>query len=169
MKIVLSVVLAILIVGCSNEKHEQKSTQNSVQKVQAQQSVKETTQSSKPAKVETAVADTTKKIEKTVAKAKETTVAKVKEVAKTVKTPTAKVDGAKLFAVCSSCHGAHAEKKALGKSQIIKGWKEEKIIAALHGYKDGTYGGSMKAVMHGQASKLSDADIKALAEYISQL
>lgn len=169
MKIVLSVVLAMLIVGCSNEKGEQKSTQNSVQKVQAAQSVqkvqaaqvKETTPS-KPAKVEAVVADTTKKIEKTVTKAAETTVAKVKA-------PEVKVDGAKLFIVCSSCHGAHAEKKALGKSQIIKGWKEEKIINALHGYKNGTYGGSMKAVMQGQAAKLSDADIKALAKYISQL
>nr|WP_226966518.1 c-type cytochrome [Sulfurimonas sediminis] len=80
-----------------------------------------------------------------------------------------KVDGAKLFTACSSCHGANAEKKALGKSQIIKGWSETKIITALKGYKDGTYGGAMKAVMKGQAAKLSDADIKALAEYISQL
>jgi len=166
MKIVLSVVLAMLIVGCSNEKHEQKSTQNSVQKVQ--------TTPSKSVKVEATVADTTKKIEKTVVKAKETTVAKVKEAVKTVKAPEVKapevkVDGAKLFVVCSSCHGAHAEKKALGQSQIIRGWKEAKIINALHGYKKGTYGGAMKAVMHGQASKLSDADIKALAKYISQL
>ncbi|XXF40629.1 c-type cytochrome [Sulfurimonas sp. NW7] len=82
---------------------------------------------------------------------------------------TTTADGAKLFTACSSCHGAHAEKKALGKSQIIKGWDKTKIITALKGYKDGTYGGAMKAVMKGQAAKLSDADIKALAEYISQL
>ncbi|MEN4045388.1 c-type cytochrome [Sulfurimonas sp. NWX367] len=82
---------------------------------------------------------------------------------------TTTADGAKLFTACSSCHGAHAEKKALGKSQIIKGWDKTKIITALKGYKDGTYGGAMKAVMKGQAAKLSDADIKALAEYISKL
>nr|WP_245534132.1 c-type cytochrome [Sulfurimonas autotrophica] len=79
------------------------------------------------------------------------------------------MDGAKLFTVCSSCHGAHAEKKALGKSQIIKGWDEAKIIMALKGYKDGTYGGAMKAVMKGQVTKLSEDDIKALAKYISNL
>ncbi len=162
MKIVLSVVLAVLIVGCSDEKGSQKS----VQEVQAPQSVTKAAAPVKPVQADVVVADTTQKIEKTVVKPKETTVAKVKEV---VKTPAVKVDGAKLFTVCSSCHGAHAEKKALGKSQIIKGWSEAKIITALQGYKNGTYGGAMKAVMKGQAAKLSDTDIKALAEYISQL
>lgn len=164
MKIVLSVVLAMLIVGCSDEKGSQKGAQE----VHAQQSVKEATPS-KPVQVDAVVADTTKKIEKTVAKAEETTVVKVEEAMKTVKAPEVKVDGAKLFMVCSSCHGVHAEKKALGKSQIIKGWDKSKIITALNGYKDGTYGGAMKAVMQGQATKLSDDDIKALAEYISKL
>jgi cytochrome c553 len=81
----------------------------------------------------------------------------------------AHVDGAKLFTSCVGCHGAHAEKHALGKSQIIKGWSVDKVETALHGYKDGTYGASMKALMKGQVSKLSDADIKALAEHISKL
>nr|WP_226960600.1 c-type cytochrome [Sulfurimonas paralvinellae] len=78
-------------------------------------------------------------------------------------------DGAKLFTACAGCHGTKAEKKALGKSQIIAGWNATKTENALKGYQDGTYGGAMKAVMQGQASKLSDADIKALAEYISKL
>ncbi|MBA1432331.1 MAG: c-type cytochrome [Epsilonproteobacteria bacterium] len=82
---------------------------------------------------------------------------------------TAAVDGAKLFTACSGCHGAKGEKKALGKSQIIGGWESARIVTALKGYKDGTYGGAMKAVMKGQASKLSDAEIKALADYISEL
>jgi cytochrome c553 len=77
--------------------------------------------------------------------------------------------GKEIFATCASCHGQHAEKHALGKSKIIKGWSEAKIESALHGYKDGTYGGSMKGVMKGQASKLSDEDIKMVAKHISQL
>ena len=81
----------------------------------------------------------------------------------------AHVDATKLFASCVGCHGAHAEKHALGKSQVIKGWSTDKVETALKGYKDGSYGASMKAVMKGQASKLSDADIKALAEHISKL
>jgi cytochrome c553 len=52
---------------------------------------------------------------------------------------------------------------------VIQGWSQEKILAALHGYKDGTYGGAMKGIMKGQALKLDDAQMKALAQYISKL
>ncbi len=72
------------------------------------------------------------------------------------------------FAPCASCHGATAEKSALGKSQIIKGWEASKIEAALKGYKDGSYGGPMKGVMKGQVARLTDADIKDLAAQISK-
>ena len=73
------------------------------------------------------------------------------------------------FARCSACHGQNGEKHAMGKSQVIQGWKAEKVIAALKGYKDGTYGGAMKGVMKGQVAKLSDADIEALAKHIEGL
>ncbi|MDH4944614.1 c-type cytochrome [Sulfurimonas sp. C5] len=73
------------------------------------------------------------------------------------------------FAKCTACHGANGEKHALGKSQVIKGWKAEKTLAALKGYKEGTYGGAMKGVMKGQVNKLSEADMKALAKYIEGL
>ena len=78
-------------------------------------------------------------------------------------------DGATLYKACASCHGANAEKAALGKSQVIKGWDKEKTIKALKGYKDGTYGGAMKGVMKGQVARLDDAKIEALASYISQM
>nr|WP_297439987.1 c-type cytochrome [Sulfurimonas sp.] len=79
------------------------------------------------------------------------------------------VDGALVFKKCVACHGANAEKKALNKSQVIQGWNTQKIIAALHGYKDGTYGGAMKGVMKSQVSNLSDDEITAVAEHISKL
>jgi len=78
-------------------------------------------------------------------------------------------DGATLFKTCATCHGANAEKHALNKSQVIKGWDAAKIEKALNGYKDGSYGGAMKGVMKGQVARLSDADIKALAGYISAM
>ncbi|WP_428023071.1 c-type cytochrome [Arcobacter sp.] len=78
-------------------------------------------------------------------------------------------DGAVLYKACASCHGQNAEKAALGKSQIIQGWEKEKVISALNGYKDGSYGGAMKGVMKGQVSKLDDKKIDALATYISTL
>jgi cytochrome c553 len=84
-------------------------------------------------------------------------------------TASAPSDPAKLFAKCAGCHGQKAEKAALGKSQIIAGWDVNKIKDALHGYKNGTYGGPMKGLMKGQVAPLTDADIDALANYISKL
>jgi len=166
MKIVLSVVLAMLIVGCSDEKKSQTVEKSKVASV-AKEVVKEVSQETTQ-KVAKVPVEQTKTVAQESVKKVEQTVVKVKEVA-TVATATPSVDGTKLFRACSSCHGMQAEKKALGKSQIIKGWDKAKIITALHGYKDGTYGGAMKGLMQGQVSKLSDTDIKALAEYISKL
>jgi cytochrome c len=59
-------------------------------------------------------------------------------------------------------------KKALGKSKVISEMSKADIAAALHGYKDGTYGGPMKGLMKGQVAKLSDADITAIAEKIGK-
>ncbi len=80
-----------------------------------------------------------------------------------------KEDGKKLYISCAGCHGAKAEKKALGASKVIAGWDANKVEEALKGYKAGTYGGAMKGVMQGQAAKLNEAQIKALAKYISTL
>ena len=72
------------------------------------------------------------------------------------------------YAACAGCHGQKGEKKALGKSEVITGWAADKTVAALKGYKDGSYGGAMKGVMKGQVARLSDADIQALADQISK-
>ncbi|KAB7885408.1 MAG: cytochrome C [Arcobacter sp.] len=74
-----------------------------------------------------------------------------------------------LFGACAGCHGQNGEKPALGKSQVIQGWDKAKVIEALNGYKDGSYGGVMKGVMKGQVATKSDAEIDALAEFISNL
>ncbi|MBN2815149.1 MAG: c-type cytochrome [Campylobacterales bacterium] len=76
-------------------------------------------------------------------------------------------DGAATFKKCTACHGVNAEKKALGKSAVIAGWETEKTIAALKGYKDGTYGGTMKALMKGQVAALNDTQIEEVAAYIA--
>jgi len=78
--------------------------------------------------------------------------------------------GKALYAKCVSCHGAKAEKKGLGKSDVIAGWDAAKTEEALKGYKDGTRKGKgMEGVMKGQVAALSDEDIKALAAYIATL
>ncbi len=185
MKIVLSTALALLLLGCGEEAHKTATTHAN----EAKQAVEQ--------KVQHAVTATQEKAQDAVATAKEhaqAAVATVKEQAQTavkkvqdkapevapVKTEVvdsavatvksaAKVDGATLYKACASCHGADASKHALNKSQVIKGWSAQKISDALHGYKNKTYGGAMKSIMQGQAGKLSDADIEALANYISKL
>ncbi|MDR1976157.1 MAG: c-type cytochrome [Campylobacteraceae bacterium] len=77
--------------------------------------------------------------------------------------------GKKLFTTCVPCHGAKAEKSAVNKSQIINKWSKEQIIAALKGYKDGTYGGAFKATMVPTVKRLSDSDIEELGAYIVNL
>ncbi len=69
-------------------------------------------------------------------------------------------------AACAGCHGQHFEKKAMGKSKVVKDMSKEEIIKALKGYKDGSYGGGMKAMMTGQVAKLSESDIEAIAGQI---
>jgi len=69
-------------------------------------------------------------------------------------------------AACAGCHGQHFEKKAMGKSKVVKDMSEADILAALKGYKNGTYGGAMKGLMKGQVASLSDADMKAMAASI---
>lgn len=78
-------------------------------------------------------------------------------------------DGATLFKTCATCHGSKAEKAALNKSQIIAGWSSDKTIAALTGYKDGTYGGALKGTMAGQVKNLDADAIATLAKYIEGL
>ena len=78
----------------------------------------------------------------------------------------AAADGAALYKKCAGCHGASGEKKALGKSEVIKGWEATKTVAALKGYKDGTYGGAMKGLMKGQVASLDDAKIESIAKFL---
>ncbi len=77
-------------------------------------------------------------------------------------------DGATLYAACAACHGEKGELKALDASKIIKDMSKADFTTALKGYKAGTYGGAQKESMQPQAATLSDAQIKALADYIAK-
>lgn len=105
------------------------------------------------------------KAEKAVATAPKEPIKKVAEVPKQ-----AGVDGSLLFAQkCASCHGIKAEKPALGKSQVIAGWSAQQVEDALNGYRSGSYGKEMKAIMQGQAKGLSADQQSAVAKFISTL
>lgn len=70
---------------------------------------------------------------------------------------------------CSSCHGTQADKSALNASEKISQWDAKKIESALQGYKNGTFGGKMKAIMQAQVKPISNEDIKLLSVYITKL
>ena len=79
-------------------------------------------------------------------------------------------DGAALYKKCAACHGAKAEKKALGKSEVIAGWDAATTSEALHGYKAGTRNTKgMGALMKGQVASYSEEDIEAVSKYIAGL
>jgi cytochrome c553 len=168
-KIIALITLATLFSGCGEEtkeavKHDANKMAEEVSKTVSPQLDKLSEQSkdiinSVKKTIDEKAPQVTKIVEDTVKQVKQT-IHKATEPAK---------DPKLLFAPCAGCHGADASKHALGKSAIIKGWDSSKIQTALNGYKDGTYGGAMKGVMKGQVSKLSQADVEALAKYISNL
>jgi cytochrome c553 len=170
MKIALAVSLTLLLLGCSEEQHKEtkqelSTSMDKITKVVKEESVKmaQNTQETLTKTVKSINKEVTQKSQKLIAETSEAIDNSLKD------TKEASADGAKIFTKCTACHGQNAEKKALNKSQIIKGWSEEKIVTALDGYKTGTYGGSMKGVMKPQASKLNDSEVKAVAKYISNL
>lgn len=81
-------------------------------------------------------------------------------------------DGAALFKTCVVCHGAGGDKVPPGSKATftINSLSKDKIVEDLKGYKAGTlnqYG--LGAQMKLYASKLSDEDMGALADYIVTL
>lgn len=119
------------------------------------------------------VADAKESVEKKVSEAKDAVAQKVTEAKEAVNKATsteAKVEAPASYAACVACHGKDGKLKALGKSAVIAGQSKEDIITKMNGYKAGTLNVTgMGALMKGQVSKLSDADIEALATYISGL
>jgi cytochrome c-type protein NapB len=67
------------------------------------------------------------------------------------------------IAACAGCHGQNFEKKAMGKSKVVKEMSLKEIIASLKGYKAGTYGDSMKQMMVAQVKNVKDSDLEAMA------
>lgn len=71
-------------------------------------------------------------------------------------------DGAAIYKrQCASCHGQKGEKP--------EGMAGQDTYKMLVGYKDGSYGGEKKKIMQNAVKKLSDEDMKAVAEHIKGL
>lgn len=69
---------------------------------------------------------------------------------------------------CVSCHGVKYDKKALGKSKIVKDMSIDDIEDSLIGYKNGTYGGLMKGMMVSHVSKYSEDELREIAVQIKK-
>jgi len=140
-------------------------------KAAAKEAVEKTAEAAKDAK-EAVAEKATKAVEATKAAAKEA-VEKTKEVAKDAKeavadavTPSSSAPAA--FAKCAGCHGADGKKKALNKSEIIAGQAKADLVKKIHEYQAGTRNTKgMGGLMKGQVAGLSDADIDAIATYVS--
>lgn len=76
-------------------------------------------------------------------------------------------DGAALFTKCASCHGKDGKNAAIS-GKVLAGQSAADIAKKLADYKAGN-GGAKKGMMIPNAKALSDADMKALGEYISKL
>jgi cytochrome c553 len=149
-KMIISVVaVSLLFVSCSSEEETKAETKPMI-------------------KTEIKVEPKTEKVMMKKVEAEQIIAKKVADMKSEMKkvVPSTKT-GAQLYASCIGCHAANGSRKALNKSAVIQGWDAAKIANALTGYKNGTYGGSMKGVMAGQVNKLSSEDIKILSAHIA--
>ena len=72
------------------------------------------------------------------------------------------------IAVCKGCHGQEWEKEVMGKSKVVKDMSKTEILTALKGYKDSTYGGSLKGLMVEQVKNLSEEEMEAIVAKIKK-
>ncbi len=166
--LIISATALLLFVGCTEDKKETKAETTPKQEVVA-------TVEQKAPEVKTEEKKVSEEIKK-----EEPKVVEIKQEVKEEKKPeektndnsvvtTSSTNGEALFKTCASCHGTKGEKEALGKSQVIAGWDKDRVIKALNGYKDGSYGGVMKGIMKTHVDTKTPEEISALAEYISKL
>lgn len=78
-------------------------------------------------------------------------------------------DGKAVYSACAGCHGADGKLEALSVSPVIAGQSKDDLMMKIKGYKDGSFGGAMKATMAPMVANLNDDQIAAVAEYISGL
>ena len=141
----------LLFVGCTEEKKE--TQEQTAPKQEVTQNVEE-----KAKEVKTEVKVEEKQVE-----------VKIEEPKQVTENVLIELNGEALFKTCASCHGLKGEKEALGKSQVITGWDKNRVIKALNGYKDRSYGGVLKNLMKPHVETKTPEQIEGLADYISKL
>ena len=69
---------------------------------------------------------------------------------------------------CVGCHGLNFEKTAMGMSNIVSEMTKEYIEASLFNYKYNSVEGNMNPLMSWQTAKLTDDEIKAIAQKLGK-
>ncbi|MFZ2852770.1 MAG: cytochrome c [Rhodocyclaceae bacterium] len=80
-------------------------------------------------------------------------------------------DGAKLYAekTCTACHGKDGKKTLMPDYPKIAGQNKAYIEKQMKDIKSGTRANGNSAAMKGVMEIVSDAEIKDLAEFVSQM
>lgn len=76
-------------------------------------------------------------------------------------------DASRNLLACASCHGAGGKGVNAATGPILRGQAERYLVQQLHDWKTGVRRNSAGGVMNSQAALLSDAEIAALARYLS--
>lgn len=74
--------------------------------------------------------------------------------------------GAKHYAQCAACHGVAGEG---GVGPTLAGQTSDQIVGKLSKYKNGETIGNQSVVMWGQASWMSDKDMRDIGNYVETL
>jgi len=108
--------------------------------------------------------------EKATAAVESTKAAAASAVAAATAAVSSEPDGKALYAKCAGCHGADGKTKAMGKATPLAGQPAADLETKMAGYKAGTINVvGMGALMKGQVAGFSEADMKAVATYVSGL
>ncbi len=182
--VVSVVAISLLLIGCGQNKQADTATKTEVSSTQtknqsitekatkAVQAVKESA-SSAVAKTAEVAKEASKEVKAKATKAVEATKEVATKAVEKTKEAVAKATTSKApaqFAKCAGCHGKDGKMKALGKSEIIAGQSKADLVKKIHEYKAGTRNvAGMGGLMKGQVAGLSDADIDAIASYVSGL
>lgn len=79
-------------------------------------------------------------------------------------------DGATLYkSHCQGCHGEDGSKAPANGVTPIKGQSSADLVKMLDGYRNGTFGGQQKRTMEGVVKRLTEDQLKSVADHIATL
>ena len=76
------------------------------------------------------------------------------------------LDLEKIHQSCAQCHGADYTTQAMGVGQVVADMSLQEIKKTMIGYKDGTYGGRMQALMAAHVKDYSDDELNEISKYV---